>query len=332
MTDDDTLDFASVAFDDAAVEALRAGAVRGDDDALLLLRDLLDDVTLDLPVAEPITAVTVGRGSTVLPLASESTPERRLVRGSTFVAAVTAGVLSLGGVAAASTLAPAGSALHGIGEAVRSAAGAVVGAVTPPEKAPADAPAVTPPSPAAAVVPPVQQPATNAGPAQPGPAQPAPGRTVSAETRSQAAARQVAGLLDTAERLLDSGRTDAASQRLDLAERKLAEVLPADRADALKARLAALRERAAAAAAPAPAEQPAKVQQQPKQAEPKQQQQQQEPAESESDARPESEDEPESKKDSSAKQDRATRTAPPKGGGKLVDPQLSIDASAYPRA
>lgn len=324
MIDDDPLDLSAVALDHAAVEALVAGADGADDEVLALLRDLLDDVTVDLPdvVDEPLP---VGCGSTVLPLANEQTPERRLVRGGTLVAIVAAGVLSLGGVAAASTVVSEGSPLHGLGEVVRSAAGAVVGAVTPPESAPAPRGAA---------------PAEDAAPApqaEPAPAAQhvAPGAVVSAAAQSQAAARQVTALLDAAERLLDAGRAKAADARLDNAEAKLAAVLPADGAAALRERLVALRERADVAAAPrqkqqkAP-EQPAAKKQQPAGQQPpapapakKQQAPKQDPPAPAADEQPPAEQEPES--------------GPGKGGGngKGGDSgagQSASEASAKPRA
>lgn len=235
MNDDEPLDLKAVAADDAALEALRAGAA--DDAALGLLRALLLDVERDLPTP-------VGHGSTVLALASSEESDRRIARGGTVVAVLAAGLLSLGGVAAASTLAPAGSPLHALGEAVRSAAGAVVGAVTPPAS-PGRSGVVPPPataSPSSVAAAPAKQ-TTVAPRTSP------PGAPVSAASRSRAAARQVDQLLDAAAGLLEAGRTTAAVARLDLAERKLTEVLPADRAD-LPQRLAALREQATAAAKP----------------------------------------------------------------------------------
>lgn len=294
MTPDEPLDLAAVAADEAALEALRDGV--GDDAALALLRELVLDVERDLPDGVP-----VGRGSTVLALAAEDVPERRVARGGAVVAALTAGVLSLGGVAAAS---PADSPLHGLGEKVRSAAGALVGAVTPPQTptrsgvglpAASASPAPSPPAPVAA------------------PRSPAPGPAVAAAARSQAAARQVAQLLDAAEELLRAGRTSAAVARLDLAERRLPEVLPAQRA-ALADRLAALR-----AQVPPPA-QPARTA--PEKKDPPKQQ-------------PATRREEPPAKPAAPRGD--ARTAPPdKGGSKGGDAprlgQLSRDASTKPRA
>lgn len=227
-TGDEPLDLHAVAADEAALEGLRTGA--GDDAALVLLRELMLDVERDLPAPARIS-----HGSTVLALSGEDVPERRLARSGTVVAALTAGLLSLGGVAAATTLAPVASPLHGFGQAVRAAAGAVVGAVSPPE------------SPGRGTVP-LPSPRALASGAAAG--QPTPGPAVAALARSEAAARQVDQLLLAAAGQLGAGRTTAAVTRLDLAERKLVEVLPVHRGD-LAQRLAELR-RQAVAASPKP--------------------------------------------------------------------------------
>jgi hypothetical protein len=202
MNDDAPLDLAAVAADEAALEALRAGA--GDDAALMLLRELLLDVERDLAPTAPLS-----HGTTVLARA-DAGPERRLARNGTVVAALTAGLLSLGGVAAASTFAPADSPLHGLGEAVRSAAGAVVGAVTPPTS-PGRSAVVLPTPSASPTTAPTPAPAAKAAAA---PRTPTPGATVSAASRSRAAARQVDQLLVAAADLLKAGRTTAAVSRL----------------------------------------------------------------------------------------------------------------------
>ena len=306
MSDDDPLDLAAVGADDAALDRLRTSA--DDDSALSLLRDLLLDVEADLPAATP-----VGRGSTVLTLAAEEVPDRRLARSGTVVAVLTAGLLSLGGVAAASTLAPSGTPLHGLGEAVRSAAGAFVGAVTPPESpvAPAASPS---PSPTASRP-------VSVAPAAPRP--PAPTAAVPAGARSQAAARQVAQLLDQAQALLADGRTKVAVARLDLAQRTLAQVLPVHRGD-LESRLTDLRDRATAApetarTAPARTARPAP---------PKQQA----PATQEPPARP-SEQRKGSPRTATPKPPKQQGGKGGKGAGRpsLVQPSAS-DASAKPRA
>lgn len=231
MTDDDPLDMTAVAADDAAVERLRTGRPAGADPVLGLLRDLLSDVEADLPAPAP-PPVPVGRGSTILTLVGDDAPERRLARGGTVVAVLAAGLVSLGGVAAASTLLPPGTPLHGIGQAVRSAAGAVVGAVSPPQ------PPVRPRSEGAATTSPPTTADREAAP------QEAQAATAARQARSQAAARQVTRLLDQAEGLLSRGRTDAAGARLDLAQRRLGEVLVTDRPP-LATRLEALRARLA---------------------------------------------------------------------------------------
>lgn len=129
MTDDDPLDLAQVAADHSALEQLRLRSTRPDDSALALLRDLLLDVDAELP-AEPLP-VALGRGSTVVHLSGEKPSDPRVVRNGAVVALVTAGVLAFGGVAAASTAVAPDGPLAGIGNAVRSAAGAVVSAVKP---------------------------------------------------------------------------------------------------------------------------------------------------------------------------------------------------------
>ncbi len=295
---DEQPDLQAVAADEAALDGLRASA--GGDPALALLRELLLDVERDLPARLPL-------GSTVLTLVGEDAPDRRLARGGTVVAALTAGLLSLGGVAAASTLAPTGSPLHGFGEAVRSAAGAVVGAVTPPTSSDRSAVAVAgpsaSPSPSASAL---------AGRAATAPRPPTPGPTVAALARSEAAARQVDHLLDEATALQEAGRTSAATSRLDRAERRLAEVLPVHRGD-LAQRLADLRARTTTASPAARPERSPKA----------------EPAESKK-----------------AEHRGSARTAPPKpkakqepaprskgvGGKALVDQLSDRDASMKPRA
>lgn len=237
MTDDDPLDLAQVAADDLELDAVRLQSVRPDDTALQLLRDLLADIDRELPDARP-----VGRGSTVLRLANESTRDPRVARSGAVVALITAGVVALGGVAAASTAVAPGNPLHGLGETVRSAAGAVVTAVKPPKPAQRDElPAL--PTPAASRAVEVRPTA-------------APGPDVAAAARSTAAVRQVTAHLDAAEELIRSGRTAAAQSRLDAAERRLAEVA-ATAAEPLRARLAELRVSATSSArsqqqAPAP--------------------------------------------------------------------------------
>ena len=253
--DDDALDLRDVTADDRAVEALRrpravspdsrAGGARPSDDvALALLLDLLADVSRDEVPAHgrpPLRTV-------VAPVH----PVRLLRRGSA-LAAVTAGVLSLTGVAAASTLVPAGAPLHGLGSAVRSAAGAVRDAVAPDVvqsggtpvsgASPTATPTVTTRTTAPAeVVRPAGTPSTGRPEERP-----VPGSTTAVDARSRAAAAQVARWLDEAARHLADGRVRQAAARLDQAQARLAEVRPADGAAALRDRLAALRARVEAA-------------------------------------------------------------------------------------
>ena len=232
MTEGEPLDLSQVAADDEALEQLssRRAVDVPPDVALVLLRELLDDVDTDAAPARTST------GTTVLSIAGDDRASRGLARGAAVVGVLAAGLLSLGGVAAASTLVPVDTPLSGLGHAVRSAAGAVVDAVTPPD-AVRPAPRPEPQRPEAVPVEPpppaVQRPA-------------APGPDVSAAQRSRAAAPEVTALLDGASSLLDAGRTDAAARRLGTAERRLADVLPADRGP-LQERLARLQDRLAAA-------------------------------------------------------------------------------------
>lgn len=233
MTRDDPLDLAQVAADDVALDQVRLSSVRPEDSALQLLRDLLSDVDRDLPVSAP-----VGRGSTVLRLANESTPSPKISRGATVAALLAAGVVTFSGVAAASTAVAPGNPLHGFGEGVRAAAGAVVDAVKPP-----DSPRRA--DPAAGTLPEAAADRASEAIAS----RPSAGPSVAAAARSTAAARQVEALLDEAEQLLADGRPTLAGQRLDLAERRLADVAAQDAA-ALRTRLGELRGRVVAASAP----------------------------------------------------------------------------------
>lgn len=229
MTDDDPLDLAGVAADAAALDALLSGDELPEDLRDDLALTLLHDLRLDVDT-EPIPVAPAGAPSRsdIILLSPGQPRARRAARSTTAVALLTAGALSLGGVAAASTTVAAGNPLYGLGEAVRSAAGTFVDAVTPPQTAP-----VPPPAPAASPTP------------RPTPA----GVAVAASARSTAAARQVTALLDAAQELLAEGRTKQADDRLDVAERRLPEVLPADGATALAARLADLRGQVGAATA-----------------------------------------------------------------------------------
>ena len=224
MTDDGPLDLGQVAADAEGIESLRARSDTGADTAFSLLRDLQQDVDAEqICLDRPWPAVVSGRSSSIVVLSGPEATGRRMARGGTAVAVLTAGVLSLGGVAAASTAAPAGSPLHGLGNAVRSAAGTVVDAVTPPESVPRRA-----------------IPSASAAP---------PGATIAAAARSAAAARHLRALLSSAEQLLAAGQLTQAAQRLDQAERRLPEVLPADEAVGLRTRLVELRKALAAAQA-----------------------------------------------------------------------------------
>jgi len=256
-TDDDPLDLAAVAADDAALEALRARSPRdlgpnaGDDVALLLVQELLRDVGTELvPGARSgAPALRVVDGD---PAHDRS---RRLVRRGAVVAALAAGVLSLGGAAAAAGLAPEGGPLRGVGDAVRAAAGAVVAAVTPPEAAEEQTPASTRPrlpEPAATTArPPLPEPAATTAMtvrSEPG---------VAAAARAASAERAVTSLLDSAARQLAEGRPGPAAAMLDTAERRLSNVPPAP-AEALHERLAALRAEVGAATAPAQPDPPSR--------------------------------------------------------------------------
>lgn len=236
----DPLDLTQVAADEVALDQLRTRSVNPDDSALQLLRDLLVDVDQDLPREAP-----VGCGSTVLRLAVDASPEPRVARGGTVVALMAAGVVAFGGVAAASTSVAPGNPLHGLGESVRAAAGAVVDAVKPPEP-------VRRADPASATLPSAAAPRASEAIASRPPMPVTAGPGVAEQARSDAAARQVGALLDEAQVLLDQGRTAAAGQRLDLAERRLADVL-GSAGDALRERLRDLRAQLTAAEGARPA-------------------------------------------------------------------------------
>jgi hypothetical protein len=228
--DDDPLDLAAVGADDALVEGLRrslspdAAVVWDDDDddldpAFAMLRALQRDVSADLPAGDALPA-------NVTPLVTR----RRLGRGAT-VAALVAGVVSIGGVAAAS--AP-GQPLAGMRSAVTSAVGNVVSAMTPDTSA---GRSHAEPSKAAGAT---STPTPRHTAASPGPA-------VGTAGRSSAAVEQVTAALDRASRLLDRGQYSAASNQLDVAGRKLPLVTDSATHDRLAARLAALRARLAGA-------------------------------------------------------------------------------------
>jgi uncharacterized membrane protein YgcG len=226
--DDEPLDMGAVGWDHELVEGLRRSlspqdAVIWDDDeddldpAVALLRALQRDVSADLPAG---TVLPAG----VTPLVSR----RRLGRGAT-VAAIAAGVLSIGGVAAAS--AP-GQPLSGLRSAVASAMGSVVDAVTP------DAP-VGP-----AVAEPTKSAKPTAKPTTKPTATPA-GAVGGAAARSAAAAKQVTAELEKAARFMDRGSYTAARNALDNAARKLPLVTDAATHDRLATQLSTLRSRLA---------------------------------------------------------------------------------------
>jgi hypothetical protein len=224
--DDEAIDVAAVAADDELVESLRrslspdAAVVWDDDDeagddlSYALLRALQHDVSaeVELPPLVPVAPV--------VPLAGR----RRVLGRTATVTAITAGVLSLAGAAAAAASSP-GDAMYGVRSAVASAVHDAIDAMTP---------------------------AAPIGPATAGPAVATPtatitprGVAVSTAARSESAARQIVERLDTAQRLLDNGRAVPASQVLDQAERRLPLVTDATLRGTLNDRLTALRARAA---------------------------------------------------------------------------------------
>lgn len=223
--DEEPLDLAAVAADDQLVEQLRhslspdAAVIWDDDDdevdpAFALLRSLQRDVSGDLPAESADTP----------PGIIELLPRRRRLSRSATIAAVAAGVLSIGGVAAAS--AP-GQPLAGMRSAVANAVSDAVDAITP------DAP-VGP-----ALVDPTRT-------STPSPKATPPGDAVSAAARSAAAVLQIEANLDRAVSFLDDGKYEPAQAQLDAAARKLDYVIvPADH-NRLAARLAQLQARLAA--------------------------------------------------------------------------------------
>jgi hypothetical protein len=234
--DDEPVDVTAVALDDELIENLRRSlspesAVVWDDDeddldpGYALLRAVQLDVSADLPLDAPIVPDGV----------IELAPRRRtLGRGAT-IAAVTAGVVCLGGVAAAAP----GRPLSGVGSAVSSAVHNVVDAITPDSPV---GPAATEPS----------DDASPSSSASPTPRPTPPGDAVSAAARSASAIEQITANLDRAAALIHAGRMQAAAQQLDAAERKLAYVSDTASHDALAARLADLRARLGATPKPSP--------------------------------------------------------------------------------
>ena len=246
----------SLQADDETIERLRRAVttdavVWGDDEpeddpAIATLLAVLRDVVALRPVEEaPLAAV--------LPL------RRRpmLVRGSA-VAACALGLLSIGGLAAASP----GSPLYGVRAAVSSAVSSVVDAVTPSGPAamrslpalqlrpthppsPASAPTRRPPTPALGAVPSLPPRPTGMLPTTPtGPIPTIPTGTLPVApppARTVGAARLVAALLDRAQAHLTAGGFIPAGRLLDLAERRLPEVALQDGRAGLASRLATLR-------------------------------------------------------------------------------------------
>ena len=221
--DDEPLDLRAVNDDDRLVEKLRhalspEAAVVWDDDeddmdpGYALLRALQLDVSADLP-SESILPAGV----------TELLPRRRHLSRTATIAVVTAGVLSIGGVAAAS--AP-GQPLAGVRQAVSSAVADAVDAITP------DKP-----------VGPTTVEATESASPKPTP----PGDSVSDAARSAAAVLQIEDNLDRASALLDDGRYEPAKAQLAAAERKLAYVVEGVDRDRLQTRLTELQARLATA-------------------------------------------------------------------------------------
>ena len=230
---DEPIDVSAVARDDALIERLRASlspeaaVVWGDDDddanedlSYALLRALQSDVSAALP--QPVLTP-----APVVPFAAR----RSALRRTATVAAMTAGVLSLAGAAAAATASP-GDAMYGVRSAVASAVSDVVDAITPSAPIGPKSDASRAATPTATITP--------------------PGRSVAAVARSLGAVRQIEERISTAERLLDADRPRAAAQVLEQAERRLPlvsdDVLRAD----LQAKIDALQATAAAASAVAP--------------------------------------------------------------------------------
>ncbi len=234
--------------DEDAIERLRHAVTTGavvwgddepeDDPAIAALLAVLRDVTAAPPVE-------VAPLATVLPLPLRRRPV--LVRGSA-VAACALGLLSIGGVAAASP----GSPLYAVRTAVSVAVSSVFDAVRPSGPGVAASQPLPStqfrPSPTPTATDPPTLPAVTAPPRT---AAPPPARTVEA-------ARLVAALLDRAQAHLTAGRFVPAGQLLDLAERRLPEVALQDGRAGLAARLAALRAIADAGAVGRPG--PPKVQ------------------------------------------------------------------------
>ena len=230
---DEPVDVTAVARDDALIERLRASlspdtaVVWGDDDddsgedlSYALLRALQHDVSAALPQPAPTPAV-------VVPLAARRSGLRRTAT----VAAMTAGVLSLAGAAAAATSSP-GDPMYGVRSAVASAVSEVVDAITPSEPIGPKPAAHRAATPTATITP--------------------PGVAVSTAARSISAVRQIEERISTAKRLLEAERPRAALQVLAQAERRLPLVTDAAVRAGLQGQVDALQAQAAAASTVAP--------------------------------------------------------------------------------
>ena len=220
--DDEPLDVTAVGEDDLLVEQLRhalspdAAVIWDDDDdeldpAFALLRALQTDVSAGLPLDAPILPAGV------TPLL----PRRRHLSRTATVAAVAAGVLSIGGVAAA---AAPGMPLEGVRHTLTNAVATAVHAVTP------DAP----------IGPAVESSASpTASPSSRGDA-------VSDAARSANAVIQIENNLDRAAKLIADGRYQPAKNQLDAAASKLHYVTDATVKADLQSRLTTLQAQLAA--------------------------------------------------------------------------------------
>jgi hypothetical protein len=226
--DDEPLDIQAVHEDDALVERLRhalspEASDRWDDDqgdmdpGYALLRALQIDVSSDLPTESILPAEVI-----------ELLPRRRHLSRTATVAVLAAGVLSIGGAAAAS--AP-GQPLAGVRHAVSDAVSTAVSAITP--DAPASPKAVRPET-------------------LPSPKPTPPGDAVSDAARSANAILQIEANLAKAARFLDDGKTEPAKAQLDAAARKLVYVTDAAQKTRLQGLLTALQTRLAAVPAASP--------------------------------------------------------------------------------
>jgi hypothetical protein len=232
--DDEPLDVGQVASDDALIEQLRQSlspdnAVVWDDNddesdpGYALLRAIQLDVSQDLPMPEILpTGVT--------PLL----PRRRHLSRTATIATVAAGVLSIGGVAAAS--AP-GQPLAGVRHAVSDAVATAVDAITPD-------------SPVGPAVKPTDVAVPSAKPTPPGDA-------VSDAARSANAVLQIEDNLARAAAMLDKGQLEAARAQLDAVERKLVYVTDAAVRAGFQTRLDDLRTKLATAPTAKPTKAPA---------------------------------------------------------------------------